>query len=333
VRTATSEDRPFALEYRIVRADGEVAWVLERGQRVVEADGQVWLDGVIFDITERKRAEGVLRAREAEQVRIAELKAARARIVAAEDKTRRQIERDLHDGAPQPLVALAVTLRMIKAKLLDDPETASGLLGEAIARLAEATAELRKLARGIYPAMLTERGLSAAIPALGSRTAVPVDVDSSLSERLPGPIEVAAYYAVAESPTNVARYSRATRATVRLRQQDGCAVVEVEDDGIRGVNLESGSGIRGLIDRIEALDGSFDVRHRAGQRNPDPGQDPARLGWRRTGGALNSIVSATNRVAFSRSRLHNAGSGHVLHAERAVAGGGRSSSVLGRLVV
>jgi PAS fold len=159
VRTATSEDRPYALEYRIVRADGDVAWVLERGQCVVESDGQVRLDGVLFDITERKRAEDVLRRREAEQVRIAELKAARARIIAAQDETRRL---------------------------------------------------------------------------------------------------------VAESLTNVARCSPATQATVRPYQQDGCVVVEVADDGVGGVNPGGGSGIRGLIDRVESPEGSFDVRSERG---------------------------------------------------------------------
>jgi PAS domain S-box-containing protein len=259
VRTATTEDRPFALEYRIVRADGTVAWVLERGQRVAESDDQAWLHGVIFDITERKHAEDVLRRREAEEARIAELKAARARIIAAQDATRRKIERDLHDGAQQRLVTVALALRMIKAELDDDPDAASGLLDEAIATLAEATAELRQLARGIHPAVLTDKGLAVAVAVLAGRAPVPVDVQCSLSERLPGPIEAAAYYVVAESLTNVARYSKATRATIRLARQRGCALVEVEDDGVGGVNPDAGSGIRGLIDRIDALDGSLDV--------------------------------------------------------------------------
>jgi PAS domain S-box-containing protein len=265
VRTATTEDRPFALEYRIVRADGEVVWVLDRGQRVVESDDQVSLHGVIFDITERKRAEDVLRRREAEEARISELKAARARIIAAQDATRRQIERDLHDGAQQQLVTLALTLRMIKAKLRDDPDAASGLLDEAMGTLAAATDELRELARGIHPPALTERGLPAAVAGLASRAPFPVDVYCTLSERLPAPIEAAAYYVVAESLTNVVRYSQATRAIVRLARQRESALVEVEDDGIGGVNPDAGSGIRGLIDRIDALDGSLDVRSEPGK--------------------------------------------------------------------
>jgi len=265
VRTATTQDRPYALEYRIVRADHTVAWVLERGQHVIERDDQAWLHGVIFEITERKHAEEVLRRHEAEQARIAELEAARARIIAAEDATRRQIERDLHDGAQQRLVTLALTLRMIKAKLADDRDGASDLLDDAIGTLAEATDELRELARGIHPAVLTDLGLARAVTVLAERTPVPVDVHCSLSERLPGPVEVAAYYVVAESLTNVARYSEATKATIRLGREGGCAFVDVEDDGIGGAEPEAGSGIRGLIDRIDALDGSLDVDSEPGE--------------------------------------------------------------------
>jgi PAS domain S-box-containing protein len=264
VRRATDEDRPYALEYRIVRADGAVVWVLERGQRIVEPDGQVWLHGAIFDITERRRAEEVLRQREAEQARIAELDAARVRIIAAEDATRRKIERDLHDGAQQSLAALALTLRMVKAKLSDDPDTAAGLLDGAIATLDEAAVELRELARGIHPAVLTERGLAAAVDVLAERAPFPVDVHCALAERLPGAVEAAAYYVVAESLTNVARHSEATQATVRLARRQGCALVEVEDDGIGGADPASGSGIRGLVDRLDALHGSLDVRSEPG---------------------------------------------------------------------
>jgi len=264
VRSATAADRPFALEYRIVRADREIVWVLERGQRVVEHDDHAWLHGVIFDITERKRAEEVLRRREAERARIEELEAARVRIIAAQDATRRQIERDLHDGAQQRLVMLALTLRMIKAKLENDREAATSLLDEAIDGLTEATAELRELARGIHPAVLTDKGLPAAVAVLAGRAPVPVDVDCSLSERLPRAVEAAAYYVVAESLTNVARYAEATKATIRVARHDDHALVEVADDGIGGVDPGSGSGLRGLADRIDALDGSLDVRSEPG---------------------------------------------------------------------
>ena len=265
VRTAVDEDRPYGLEYRIVRADGSIVWVLERGQRVGSIDDAAPLHGVIFDVTERKRAEDALRRQEAEQARIAELKASRARIIAAQDATRRQVERDLHDGAQQQLVALAMTLRMTKAKLLDDPDAAGSLLDESICMLANATDELRDLARGLHPALLTECGLAEALAALAKRAPLPVEVHCALSGRLAGPVEAAAYYVVAESLTNVARYSGATKATVRLVRQNGSVVVEVADDGIGGADPDAGSGLRGLVDRIDALDGSLDVSSELGK--------------------------------------------------------------------
>jgi PAS domain S-box-containing protein len=255
VRAATAADRPFALEYRVVRADGTIAWVLERGQQVVRDDGEVWLHGAIFDITERKHAEDVLRSHAAEQARVAELQAARGRIIAAQDETRRQIERDLHDGAQQRLVTLALTLRMIRKALETDPAATSSLVDDALETLSEATAELRELARGIHPAVLTEQGLPAAVQALAERATIPVDVDCRLAGRLPAPVEVAAYYVVSESLTNAARYAQAARATVRLEPADGRVLVEVADDGIGGADAAAGSGLRGLADRVEALGG------------------------------------------------------------------------------
>jgi PAS domain S-box-containing protein len=265
VRAATRADRPYALEYRIVRADGAIAWVLERGQQVVEANGEVWLHGVIFDVTERKLADEVLRRHAAEQARIAELRAQRRRIIAAQDATRRQIERDLHDGAQQCLVALALTLRMIKTALQTNPAAASGMVDEAITELADATAELRELARGIHPTVLTEEGLPAAVEVLAVRAPLPVDVECSMTERLPPAIEAAAYYVVAESLTNVARSARATHATIRFAQHQASLVVEVTDDGIGGADPKAGSGLRGLADRIDALDGSLSLSSEPGR--------------------------------------------------------------------
>ena len=265
VRAAVDDDRPYGLEYRIIRADGAIAWVLERGQRVEGIDDGAPLLGVIFDITERKRAEDTLRRHEAEQARIAELKASRSRIIAAQDATRRQVERDLHDGAQQQLVSLALLLRLTKATLRDDLEAGSALLDEAIRTLATATEELRDLARGIHPAVLTERGLAQAVAVLAERAPFPVDVHCSLFERLAEPVEAAAYYVVSESLTNIARYSQATKATVRLARQSRSALVEVEDDGIGGADPDAGSGLRGLADRIDALDGSLSISSEPGK--------------------------------------------------------------------
>jgi PAS domain S-box-containing protein len=248
VRAATSADRPFALEYRIVRADGGTAWVLERGQQVVGAEGGACLHGVIFDVTERR-----------------ELKAQRARIIAAQDETRRQIGRDLHDGAQQRLMTVALTLRSMKATLSEDPEAASTLADEAIAELAGATAELRELARGIHPPVLTEHGLATAVGALAARATLPVDVDCTLTRRLPAAVEIAAYYVVSESLTNTARHARATRGRVRLACPGEALLVEVSDDGVGGADPEGGSGLSGLRDRIDALEGSISV-------SSDPGR-------------------------------------------------------------
>jgi PAS domain S-box-containing protein len=259
VRAATSADRPYALEYRIVRADGTTAWVLERGQRVTAADGAMCLHGVIFDVTERKRAEQVLREREAEAARIAELEAQRARIIAAQDETRRQIGRDLHDGAQQRLVTLALLLRTVRAKLPADPAAAGAMVDEAISDLADATAELRELVRGIHPPVLTEYGLPTAVSALASRATVPVDVECELPHRLPPGVEIATYYVVSESLTNMARHARATRGSVRLSWSEDALRVDVSDDGVGGADPGAGSGLRGLRDRVDALDGSISV--------------------------------------------------------------------------
>jgi PAS domain S-box-containing protein len=247
VRAATSADRPFALEYRIVRADGTTAWVLERGQQVVGEDGAC-LHGVIFDVTERK-----------------ELRAQRARIIAAQDETRRQIGRDLHDGAQQRLMTVALTLRAVKARLADDPEAASALTDEAIAELAGATAELRELARGIHPPVLTEHGLPTAVDTLAARATLPVDVECTVAERLPPAVEIAAYYVVSEALTNMARHARATRGSVRLSYAGEALLVQVTDDGVGGASPAGGSGLRGLRDRIEALDGSIEVSSTPGR--------------------------------------------------------------------
>jgi PAS domain S-box-containing protein len=265
VMAAIDADRPFALEYRITRADGTVAWVLERGQRVAGAGDEACLHGVIFDVTERKRAEDRLRGHEAEQARLDELRAARARIVAAADAARREIERNLHDGAQQRLVTLALTLRLARASVERDPAAAAALLDDAVEALAEATAELRELARGIHPALLTHKGLHAAVAGLADRAPLPVDVDCALRERLPASVEATAYFVVAESLTNVARYAGATRARVRLAREADDVVVEIADDGVGGVDTEAGSGLRGLADRVEALDGVLDVASTRGR--------------------------------------------------------------------
>ncbi|MGH2905689.1 MAG: sensor histidine kinase [Solirubrobacterales bacterium] len=200
-----------------------------------------------------QRLEAELRAR------VEELRASRTRIVQASDTARRELERNLHDGAQQHLVSMALTLRMAQNKLDDDPGAARELLLQASTDLAEATTELRELARGIHPAILTDRGLGAALEALASRSQVPVELGEVPEERLPAPVESAAYFVVAEALTNVARYSNANFARVDVQRVNGTAMIEVSDDGVGGASIDLGTGLRGLQDRVAALDGRLVV--------------------------------------------------------------------------
>jgi PAS domain S-box-containing protein len=256
---ARDENEPFGLEYRIVRADGEVRWVLDRGQLVAGAGGRLWCDGAIFDVTERRAAEEAARHREIERARNEELHASRARIVEAADNARRRIERDLHDGAQQRLVALALEVRMARARVDKDPASASPFLERIGKELTEASADLRELARGIHPAVLTERGLAPAIDALVSRAPVPVEVIGLPADRLPPATEATAYFTVAEALTNVAKYAGASHATVRMAREDAVLAVEVRDDGVGGARATPGSGLSGLADRVGAADGTLSV--------------------------------------------------------------------------
>jgi signal transduction histidine kinase len=198
------------------------------------------------------------------QARLDELQESRARIVEAEDLARRKLERDLHDGAQQRLVGLALDLRLARSRLHDDPDRAAAILDQAQTELARATEELRELARGIHPAVLSDRGLGAAVNALAARAPFPVAVDARVDGRLPNPVEAAAYFVVAEALTNVARHAAADRAEVGIRQDNGRLRVEVRDDGEGGAD-PSGSGLRGLSDRVTALDGSLEINSRSGR--------------------------------------------------------------------
>jgi signal transduction histidine kinase len=198
---------------------------------------------------------------------VAQVEEARARRTMAVDVAateRRRIERDLHDGAQQRLVALAMDLGMAREKFAKDPEQARALLDEAHDEAKRALSELRDLARGIHPAVLTDRGLDAALSALAGRSAVPVEVSVALPRRPPPAVESAAYFVVAEALVNVARHAAASRAEVRVTLQDQRLVVEVSDDGVGGADPRAGSGLAGLADRVTAVDGRFSVSSPAG---------------------------------------------------------------------
>jgi len=196
--------------------------------------------------------------------RLEELRASRARLVEAGDAARRRLERDLHDGAQSRLVALALLLRAARGRAGEDAELAR-LLDAAQDELGTSLAELRELARGIHPAVLTERGLEPALQSLVSRAPVPVTVEADGEERLPGPVESAAYFVVSEALANVAKYARATHATVTVERRNGNLAVEVADDGVGGADAAHGSGLRGLADRLEALDGTLSLESPAGR--------------------------------------------------------------------
>ena len=193
-----------------------------------------------------------------------ELRASRARLVQAGDAARRKLERDLHDGAQSRLVALALTLRVARGRAGADSELAM-LLDQAQDELKTSLAELRELARGIHPAVLTERGLEAAVQTLVSRAPVPVTVDTQGTGRLPAPVESAAYFVVSEGLANVAKYARATQASVAVRCDAERVTVEVADDGVGGADTANGSGLRGLSDRVAALDGTLTLVSPAGR--------------------------------------------------------------------
>jgi signal transduction histidine kinase len=191
------------------------------------------------------------------QARLAELKASRERIVTAGDAERRRLERDLHDGAQQRLVAIALQLRLLERRVGEDP-SARELVATASEELARSLAELRELARGIHPAVL-EHGLASALDSLATRSTVATGVTFEPTERLPEPVELAAYFVASEALANIAKYAQAGHATIRVWRNGDAAGIEIADDGIGGADETRGSGLRGLVDRVEALDGVLSV--------------------------------------------------------------------------
>jgi signal transduction histidine kinase len=191
--------------------------------------------------------------------------ASRARIVAAGDAARRQLGRNLHDGAQQRLVALALQLRSaVRTPVPPDAEMLTALLEQTAAGITDVLDELRGIARGLHPAVLAEGGLTLALRTLARRSAVPVRLDVEVEGRLPEPVELAAYYVVAEALTNAAKHADATVMDVRVATGDGLLRMELRDDGRGGADPTEGSGLLGLTDRVEALGGRLSIRSRAG---------------------------------------------------------------------
>jgi signal transduction histidine kinase len=257
----------------VAKASGEIGDVARRtGVRSVVAapvvvDGRTW--GVLAAIwTDRVPPPDDTEARLASFAELLDtaianadsrdqLAASRARVLAAGDEARRHVVRDLHDGAQQQLVHTIVTLKLGQRALHEDRGDAEALLAEALGSAERATAELRELAHGILPSVLTRGGLRAGVNAFVSRLDLPVDVDVT-SERLPADIEASAYFIVAEGLTNVVKHARATRALVRAAVDDGALTLEVRDDGVGGANPD-GHGLMGIADRVDALGGRLRI--------------------------------------------------------------------------
>jgi signal transduction histidine kinase len=237
---AALSGHPGVIEYSLDFADGTRHY---EGRFAASGDDEFLM--IVREITERKQQQQ-------------ELEASRQRIVAAGDDARRKLERNLHDGAQQRLVSISLSLRLAQAQLEKNPAAAHEVLEASREELARALEELRELARGIHPAVLTDRGLEAALESLASRAPLPVEIESPHAS-LPAPVEAAAYYVVSEALANVTKYAQASAVKVTVEQANGCALVEVSDDGVGGADPERGSGLRGLADRVASLNGKLAI--------------------------------------------------------------------------
>ena len=190
--------------------------------------------------------------------RLEELRGSRARVLDAGQQERQRLERNLHDGAQQRLIALSLELGLLEARLDSDP-TARLRLKRARREIALSLEELRAVARGIHPAVVSAHGLAVALEQLAARAAVPVRLTVELEDRLPERLEVAAFYVVSESLANIGKHAHASAATIGVTRENQQVIVEIVDDGVGGADTEHGSGLRGLADRVEALDGTFRI--------------------------------------------------------------------------
>jgi signal transduction histidine kinase len=194
----------------------------------------------------------------------AELIASRARIVAAADEGRRRLERDLHDGAQQRLVALGLQTRLAEAAVPPEMQVLKQQLGDIVSALTGVSGDLQEISRGIHPAILSRGGLPPALKALARRSAIPVTLDLTIDQRLQDSVEVGAYYVVSEALTNAAKHSRATQVVVSGQTKDHTLSLSIRDDGIGGADMGNGSGLVGLADRVEALGGRMRIKSPAG---------------------------------------------------------------------
>ena len=247
VRAALDKGKLATVEYQLQTHLGA-----ERDFEVrVAPSGPDEVVAVVRDVTELRQA-------------VRDLTESRARIVAAGDAERRRVERNLHDGAQQRLVTVALHLHLVKRRLETDPGEVKELIESAQTELTLALEEIRELVRGLHPRLLSDRGLEPALAGLAERAVLPVEIAETPSERLPPAVEAAAYYLVAEALANAAKHSQASLVTVRVSADGGCTTVEIADDGVGGADPDRGSGLRGLFDRVAALGGALDVASEPG---------------------------------------------------------------------
>jgi signal transduction histidine kinase len=253
------EDDP-ARAITTIEREGECVAAIVHDAALPEARERAGAVGAAAALAlENERLEAELRAK------VAELRRSRERMLRIGLEERRRLERDLHDGAQQRLVSMALSIRMARARLNEDPLAADQLLAAAGEELNSALEELRELARGIHPAVLSDRGLGTALETLANRAPVPVELAELPDERLPEAVELAAYFVVAEALTNVAKYAQASHATVEIARENGRLSVEVADDGVGGADPENGTGLRGLADRLAVLEGRLEIDSERGR--------------------------------------------------------------------
>jgi signal transduction histidine kinase len=253
------EDDPTRAVTKVER-EGECVAAIVHDGTLPQMRGHVEAVGAAAALAlDNERLDAELRAK------VDELRGSRERMLQIGLEERRRLERDLHDGAQQRLVSMALNIRLARAKLNEDPLAADQLLGSASEELDSALEELRELARGIHPAVLSDRGLGTALETLANRAPVPVELGELPGERFPEAVELAAYFVVAEALTNVAKYAQASHATVQVERHNGRVVVEVADDGIGGADPDRGTGLQGLADRIAVLEGRLEVESERGR--------------------------------------------------------------------
>jgi len=248
VRASLDQGRLATVEYRLCTHLGDEREFEAR----VAPSGPDEVVAVVRDVTDLRRA-------------MRDVTDSRARIVAAGDAERRRVERNLHDGAQQRLVTVALHLHLVKRRLETDPTEVPQLVASAQTELALALEEIRELVRGLHPRLLSDRGLEPALAGLAERSVLPVEIVEIPSVRLPPAVEAAAYYLVAEALANAGKHSEASLVRVRVSTDGTSTAVEVVDDGVGGADGESGSGLRGLADRVAALGGELDVVSEPGQ--------------------------------------------------------------------